>query len=612
MVSGRSPGWKRSCRLRRFRNSVAAGGIALALIIIGKAAIGQEAPESILPPGFSEPTPAPTARATQGVTPAPSAAPIEQATPRSSSLAGVGEEGTVSDAEIKAPILSPTELAKYELPAYARRSTRVVGVAGPAEGGFNADIFGRADGKFLEALMARVKAPIASRWVSIGLRQALATKVATPPRVNASDFAAERAWLLLRMGEANVSRALVESIDSLDYTPKMFEAAMQAALATGDPALVCPVVAPAQQASRDRAWVLAQAMCNSLSGHGTEADVAIKAARRSGTARGIDLLLAERVVGIGSKGQSITIEWDNVDQLTIWRYGLAIATGVEIPSALYGTVSPRVQYWRAQAATLSPRARAEAAELAAAQGVLSNAALVDLYGQIDSEEDQAAAEVGIARDLRSGYTIADRDQRVAALRTLWDEPKQPQGQYARLILTARAAATIIPDRGVPETDRLIAAMLSAGLESRALRWQDYVARGSDGWAMLALVDTGISVSRGDFDAYRSRASDLSGVKAKMLLAGFAGLGRLSERDATRLASAVGVNLELANSWTRAIHRAAIRRQPGTVLLLAAIGMQTTNWQGVSPEALYHIVAALQQVGLEGQARMLAVEALTRL
>ena len=67
-----------------------------------------------------------------------------------------------------------------------------------------------------------------------------------------------------------------------------------------------------------------------------------------------------------------------------------------------------------------------------------------------------------------------------------------------------------------------------------------------------------------------------------------------------------------NAWTRAIGRAALARQPGTVVLLAGIGMQTRLWHGVSPEALYHIVTALRAVGLESEARMIAAEAIARL
>jgi hypothetical protein len=71
-------------------------------------------------------------------------------------------------------------------------------------------------------------------------------------------------------------------------------------------------------------------------------------------------------------------------------------------------------------------------------------------------------------------------------------------------------------------------------------------------------------------------------------------------------------MHLDNSWTRAIDRAAQLNQPGTVLLLAAIGMQTTDWHGVPPAGFYRIIAAMHRVGLDGEARMMAIEALTRL
>ena len=114
-------------------------------------------------------------------------------------------------------------------------------------------------------------------------------------------------------------------------------------------------------------------------------------------------------------------------------------------------------------------------------------------------------------------------------------------------------------------------MLSAGLEGPALRWQSDVSRGSNGWGMLALAETGGMISRGDVDTYRSRATDISGVKVKMLVAGLAGLGRLSARDTSSLANGLSINFASSNSWTRAIHRAAEQRQPATVMLLAAVG-----------------------------------------
>ena len=55
--------------------------------------------------------------------------------------------------------------------------------------------------------------------------------IQTPRNVNGADFAAERAWLLVRMGESVGARAMVQSVDPQDYTPKLYEVAMQAAWA---------------------------------------------------------------------------------------------------------------------------------------------------------------------------------------------------------------------------------------------------------------------------------------------------------------------------------------------------------------------------------------------
>jgi hypothetical protein len=413
------------------------------------------------------------------------------------------------------------------------------------------------------------------------------------------------------MGEAVAARAVAQSVDLPDYTPKLFQVAMQADLATADPAGLCGMAPKAGQVLNERGWPLAEAMCAGLAGRPAEAGKLIDQARRRGVASGVDLLLAEKVLGTGSQGRrAVTIEWAGVDSLSAWRFGLAHATAVDVPEELYGTVGPQVRLWRALLPGLDPRARAAGAELAAAQGVFSHSALVDLYGEIDADNDSGDG-VGVARDLRSAYTESDAAGRLAALRTLWDAPDSTRGRYGRMVLTARAAAAIPPEaieRG--DQDRLIAAMLSAGLVPQALRWSEVAQRGSVGSVLLAIADPGArQVGRGEFDAFRQGADDR---KARMLLAALAGLGRLEERDAESYARSLDVGLGLENRWTSAIDAAARRGEAGTVVLLAGIGMQTRAWQGVSPEALFHIVAGLRAVGLDGYARMIAAEAVTRL
>ena len=587
------------------------------LALAAGAALAQQRPESLLPPGFNETQPQQPAEPAQprrprGGAPAESLLPAEpargpepQPAPMPTPPDALADLLGNSDEAEPAP-LDPAQLAEYELPSYARRSLDRVGIVPSGQGGLPDGAFGSVRGPILERLMERLDAPLPSRWMSIALRRALASEIVTPRSVNGADFAAERAWLLLRMGEAQVARALIEAVDGENYTPKMYEAAMQVALASGDIGLVCPVVNHVPLESRDRAWKLAGAMCGALSGVADQGQPQIDAARRQGVASGIDLRLAEKIVGVGTKKRDITIEWDGVNRLTAWRYGLATAGRVEIPESLFQTVSPRVRLWRAQMARPAV-ARAADAQFAATQGILSSAALVDLYGEIDQSDDPGA-EGTAARNLRQAFVGADRAQRATALQTLWNDAATPRFRYARLILTASAAAALAPATG-SEADRAIAAMLSAGYGAAAERWRPFAARGSDGWAMLTIADaSGAPVNLGEVRGYRGNGDAVR--KRQILFASLAGFGRIS--DVAGGARALAVNVALDNSWTRAIDRAAAAGDAGTVTLLAALGMQTPNWTGVPPEAMYHIVAGFHRVGLDSEARMIAVEALTRL
>ncbi|MES3151128.1 hypothetical protein O6Y00_01870 [Sphingomonas faeni] len=508
--------------------------------------------------------------------------------------------------------IDPTVLARYEMPESARRSLETVGPVTASEGGLETDAFGEADGQYVETLMRRLTAPLPSRWMSILLRRALVSRVDTPSHTNGADFAAERAWLLLRMGESVSARAVVQGVDTDNYTPKLYQVAMNASLATGDPAGLCPLVTGAMRYAPARGWTMAQAMCAGLSGNPAQASPLIATAKRRNVASGVDLLLAQKVVGAGAQGrQAVTIEWDGVDQLTAWRFGLAMATGVAVPDELYASAGRQVKYWQALSPSVTLGDRLAPAEAAAAQGVLSSAALVDLYAAAAEDEDTSSAVSATANDLQTAYADRNAEARMTALRQLWGGPAA-RPAYARLVLTARAAARMNPATGKDEADHLVAAMLAAGLDRTAARWLGTVPAGGDAWAMIMLSDPDAyrRMSYADLAAYSGGEGD-SALKQRMLFAGLAGLGRLASGDIERAAAALDVRIGAANAWTRALDRAARTGQSGTVVLLAAVGMQASGWKDIPPEALYRIVGALRAVGLDGDARMLAAEAIAR-
>ncbi|MFT3975679.1 MAG: hypothetical protein QM688_00965 [Sphingomonas bacterium] len=158
------------------RVKLAAAALTAAGLAAAAVAQGNKSPESLLPPGFGEPVPQQPERAPQQ----PQGAPRPAATPAGPAPAGpVDLSAALGNSAAPAPTPSASAtpdaatLARYEMPAFARRSLGIVGPTGMAEGGLAPDAWGRADGRYLETLMRRLSAPLPSRWLSIALRRAL-------------------------------------------------------------------------------------------------------------------------------------------------------------------------------------------------------------------------------------------------------------------------------------------------------------------------------------------------------------------------------------------------------------------------------------------------------
>jgi len=181
------------------------------------------------------------------------------------------------------------------------------------------------------------------------------------------------------------------------------------------------------------------------------------------------------------------------------------------------------------------------------------------------------------------------------------------------VLTAYAAARIPADPSHADAaGPLIAAMLAAGLDRDALAWRNVVRDGSLGWALIVLsAPRSAGVAQDAVDRFIDDDDSAGARKAAFLVAGLAGLGRISADDTGTLAGQVGVDLGRQTRWSRAIARAAEVDNAALVTLLAGLGMQGGSWNAMTPLHLYHITAALRRVGLEAEARMIAAEAVAR-
>ena len=218
----------------------------------------------------------------------------------------------------------------------------------------------------------------------------------------------------------------------------------------------------------------------------------------------------------------------------------------------------------------------------------------------------------VAALLRAAYVDPDPAARVTAIRTLWGDAETIP--YDRQVLTAYAAARIPANDGfAADAGPLIASMLTAGLDRDAARWREIVDEGDAGWGLLAVGLPGNSgqVSSGEIDSYRDNDATTGTRRTRMLVAGLAGLGRIS--DGTRNAWDRDLDLELGREtrWSALIDRAGEVRNAALVTMLMGVGMQGDDWSRMTPRHLYHIVSALRRSGMEAEARMIAAEALAR-
>lgn len=622
--------------------------VALGLVLSAGLTGVLAAQESLLPPGLDErpaprPRPKPTAPATSTpratpspvahpATPAPrptaTAAPVHL--PPVASPAALPEDtGVTAGALATAPFdpidaidpavidqLVQNAAPKFDIPPNARRSLDRVGFLAESDGGLPFVSTHYLSGDYVGALLNGIRGPLVSRWGHILLRRALASRLDTPVGMNGADWAALRAGLLMRMGEADAARALVQEVDSGFYTRQLEDAAMVSYLSTADPAGLCPIDALTAASHPGWDWDLSRSICLAFNGtEGSPALAQLDRALKRGAADKLDILLAQKFAGsANTTHRAVQIEWGEVDALTAWRTGLAFATGTEPPETLRRKDWPTYALVATRAPMLPLASRAAAADQTAAVGVLSSAAMIDLYAEIAALQEPDTTWGPLAAQLRSAYIAEGTSDRLSAIKALWGDTSDPLRQMSRQVLTAYASARIEPAASLAgDAPALLASMLSAGLDRNAARWAPFLAVGSQSWGIVTVASpTKLAVVGGDaLASFKSADTSEAGLRTGLLLAGLMGLGRVDAQTAHDFSGKIGVDMTRHSRWSDAIDAAAASRNPALVAMLAGYGMQGAGWQRMTPMHLFHITSALRQVGLEAEARMIAAEAVAR-
>lgn len=616
--------------MRRSAATWLGSAAAVSLALGAGVLMAQDAPESLLPPGFDDPAPTPTPRPTQTSAPQPSqpvsqpgtpvSGPVVQPLPEPVVVPGLGDIDlsdvpTVEELEA----MSTDELDQllgltpnFDIPPAARRSMTQVGIIDASEGGLPMRGLARQPANLVRAILSGTDGPLVSRWGHILMRRALASRLAAPEGMEPVEFATLRVKALNAMGEYAAARALAQDVDTGNWDEPLTDAAIEAYVATSDVVGACPAVRLQGSREGDAQWTMLRAICNAYAGEGARAGADLDRALRSEAAPRIDVLLAQRYAGAAGNGRrAVDIDWDGVEDLNPWRFALANAVGEEVPQGLRDGAGPYYQRLWATGAMLPLDLRAIGADRAAREGVLSSTAMVDLYSQIYADNQIEGEAAARATQLRQAYVGSNAASRLSAMQSIWGGDVAQD--YGRYVLTAYAAARLAPSEAyVDAAGPLVSSMLTAGLDRDAMAWASVVRADSDAGVMLALARPGtVIMQREAVDGFIDDDESEEYRRSAFLLASLAGLGRIQNEDLSDFTDRIELDLNRQNNWTRMITKAAAVENPALVAMLAGLGMQGEGWEKMTPLHLYHIVSALNRVGLSAEARMIAAESIAR-
>ena len=473
------------------------------------------------------------------------------------------------------------------------RAPRSVGgrALDPRPVGLGDDPWGGASGAFLSTLMRRMDTPLASRWAHIALRDALLAKARAPRDVNPVDWVAERAWLLLRMGEADAARMLVAEVDTDRFTPKMVQVAVQSALASADPPALCPIEDGIRKydPKHSRRW--SRRCARRWPASRKRASAQIDDARRHGRIGGIDLALAEKVVGAGADtGRAVTIEWEPVDQPDRLALRPRHATGMMPPDRLLKRASPQT--------ARVPGAGAAADAAAAARIGADRCRPRRLFLAVDGRP-----LFGDLRFDRSGRpcrapTPGSCARRSSARTRPPGRRHPPPARWRQGPLQKEASAGTGGARGDADRARSRAARRCAGphlgdarRRLRPCRRALGARRAPDGRRQCRpmLGDARAWRARRrqcrhrvrpDRQLHRPRQEPRTSCAARCSLPGLPALAGSAPTPPIRSIAATASASGGPTSWTRMIDAAAGRGQGGTVLVLTGTGFQTPSLERV--------------------------------
>jgi len=518
----------------------------------------------------------------------------------------------------------------FEIAPLEAVGTDYAGTLEPDQGGFGIDMWRGTDRVRVERLLPLLKPTVSPILAELTRRLVLSNAAAPAGKGSGAGLLPLRARLLADMGLAEDAVALVKLLPADERDAVSARLLVELSWRAGDPEGGCAVVEESvPRVQVDAFWQQATIFCQLRAGRSSEAMLGLDLLREQGEGDEAFFALAEAL------GGARDVKVPPLPVVTPLHLTMAHAAGVPLPGVAIREPPPLMLALTAESPDAPVEQRLTAAETAAAAGVLSAQHLAAAYTAVPEEPgilDTALdlPDVGSTPATRAIlYQAALRaglpQQRAQFIQKALETDTLDGNYWARLQIYLPLLADISPAPELSWFAADAARHLYAGGKLR------------EAGAWLALIQQG---QQFDPDV----AAALPQLQSLDYLAGNAGVApgadpqsmmpKLPPADprterVRALFNAMEEPLETSsgepqialvtnvpapampqqnvNLWLD-LGEAAAKNRIGEIVLLSLVGLNATGLADAEPEWLARVVTSLRGVGLEEEARRLAVEA----
>lgn len=512
-----------------------------------------------------------------------------------------------------------------------------VGLIGPEEGGLSPALWAGSERAQIEALLPRIPVGTVSRAMQQLTRRLLASAAPVPAgQPTVPSLLGLRAERLAAAGDIAAAEELIRLAPPQLDDPLLARVQADGLLLAGDSNGACARI-ESEVAGGNNApyWIKRLSFCRALNGEIAAARLAADLLRELGET-GDDAFFT--LIGALS-GDSRSAVVSLIDP-TALHLAMLRAAGQNIPADSVPGASPAILRAIASAPNTELEVRLEAAEAAETVGALKSTALAQIYSSVIFTDDETENAVTIAQESpgpRSNALLFQVSQiqtvptaRAEALRAAWLVGRQNGGFMTSARVTQDTLRSFDPE---PDFSWFAGdaglALLAAGENESARRWFD-MARDTaseqkpdaakavlDLWPLMQIAAQSEPIPFlpeivgswwiGQLDTPETRRLE----KASLIYTLFEAFDYpVPDMDWFALMDgplSTGANIPSAAAL-RGLRTAMRGGRIGETVIYALLILGDTGPAGVSPQTLDEVVRALRAVGLEADARALAVEA----